>query len=61
MAVYLRHKKLPLAIIYRDPKKTWDKGIKKFFLEEMKKDSFKNFAESDVSMEEYLEEMMGHI
>ena len=59
--VYLRHRKLPLMVVYRDPKKSWDKGIEDYLLKELKKDGFKNFVETEISMEEFLEGLLVHI
>ena len=48
-------------VVYRDPKKSWDKGIEDYLLKELKKDGFKNFVETEISMEEFLEGLLVHI
>ena len=42
-------------LVYRDPKESWDKNISDLILEELKKDGFKDFIESEITMEEFLE------
>ena len=59
--IRLRHMKLPLLVIYRDPKASWDKGVKEYILEEIKKEGFKHFVETELSLEEYIEQLMEHL
>ena len=44
MSVILRHKKFPLVMMYKDPKKSWNSISKKFLLKEMEKEGFDNFT-----------------
>jgi len=59
--INLRHMKLPMVLIYRDPKRTWDKGVKEYILEEIKKDQFQHFVETEISLEEYIEQLMEYL
>tara|TARA_R110000824_G_scaffold76703_1_gene194300 strand:+ start:985 stop:1167 length:183 start_codon:yes stop_codon:yes gene_type:complete len=59
--INLRHMKLPMVLIYRDPKSTWDKGVKEYILEEIKKDQFQHFVETEISLEEYIEQLMEYL
>ena len=48
MSVILRHKQLPLIVVYSDPKESWD-NAKERLMEEIKKNGFDNFvAEASV-------------
>ena len=53
--------KLPMIIIYRDPKAYWDKGVKEYILNEIKKESFDKFVETEISLEEYIEQLMEYL
>ena len=44
MSVRLRHKKFPLVIVYRDPKKNWDDFVEGKVLEEIRESGFSNFV-----------------
>ena len=48
-------------VIYRDPKKSWDSGVAKFLLEEIKEQGFNNFVKTDPTMEEVLEKLLEYI
>jgi len=47
MSVTLRHKMLPLVIMYKDPKESWDKIVEERILEEIRKDGFDKFTVID--------------
>ena len=48
MSVILRHKQLPLIVVYSDPKESWD-NAKERLMEEIKKNGFDSFvAEASV-------------
>ena len=47
MSVVLRHKMFPLVIMYKDPKKSWDKIVEERILEEIRKDGFDRFTVID--------------
>ena len=48
MSVILRHKQLPLIMVYSDPKESWD-NAKERLMEEIEKNGFDNFvAEASV-------------
>jgi len=53
-SVMLRHKKFPLAIIFRDPPENWNSIVKERLLEEIKEKGFDNFVivETDEGSEE---------
>ena len=53
MSVVLRHKKLPLVIIYRDPKDSWDEFAEEMVLEEIKENGFRDYV---IVTEEYDEQ-----
>jgi len=44
MSITLRHKKLPLVIIYRDPKDSWDEFVEEMVLEELKENGFRDYV-----------------
>jgi len=44
MSVVLRHKRLPLIIIYRDPKDSWDEFVEEIVLEEIKESGFRDYV-----------------
>jgi len=47
MSVILRHMKFPLVIIFKDPKKNWDKIVKECLLEDIKENDFGSFTTID--------------
>ena len=44
MSVILRHKQLPLIVVYSDPKESWD-NAKERLMEEIEKDGFDSFVD----------------
>jgi hypothetical protein len=44
MSITLRHKKLPLIIVYRDPQEAWDEFVKEMVLKEIKENGFRDYV-----------------
>ena len=56
MSITLRHKKYPLLIIFRDPKRNWDNIVKDRLLKELAEKGFDSFVLEEIKEEEQTEE-----
>lgn len=45
MSVILRHTQYPLVIIYKDPKKSWDKSMADIVKKDIEENNFDRFTE----------------